>query len=303
MTFTTIDDFYVSDKDITDHNPSCTNDTSISLEQERASRYYGCGLVWEACQRLELPMNVACTAQVLFHRFYCKRRMQEYDVRIMSTSAFWLACKLEEVLECDDDSCLRLRDVLMMFYDCVLRRQEGGKRDEPYLLDLYSGYYSEFKERVIKGEREMLRCFGFVTHVEHAHPFVLTLGAQLGLASHKNILQSACSIVNDSLRTTLCVQVKAECVACSALFLAAQKHGHGLPHGWWDGCDVNWETLKMCCRTIASLFDGKDIRKETNTIILKTSSLSERMIFDRNNAIRISSKVCCVDHVMQKESG
>lgn len=254
MTFSTIDDFYLTNREIIDDNPTCRNG-KVSLEEERRLRYYGCGLVWEACRRLELPMNVACTAQVLFHRFYCKNSMQIYDVRIMSTSVFWMACKLEEVIDCDDVHSLRLRDVLMMFYDCILRCEDHEECEEPYLLDIYSGFYSIYKEEVIKAERDMLRCFGFVTHVEHAHPFVLTLGAQLGLGPHKQILQSACNIVNDSLRTTLCVQVRAEFVACSALFLAAQKHGHCLPHGWWNGCNVDWETLKMCCVTLAQMYE------------------------------------------------
>ena len=283
MTFTTIDDFYVTERDITEDNPSCRNGY-VLLEAERALRYYGCGIVWEACQRLELPMNVACTAQVLFHRFYCKNSMQEYDVRVLSASAFWLACKLEEVIDCDDEACLRLRDVLMMFYDCVLRREDEEERKEPYVLNVYSGFYSTFKESVIKGEREMLRCFGFVTHVEHAHPFVLTLGAQLGLGSHKHILQTACNIVNDSLRTTLCVQVRAEFVACSALFLAAQKHGHCLPHGWWEGCAVDWETLKMCCRTIGNLYEEE--KKSTGKYI-QVSSETYFLVFDTHAAIKV----------------
>lgn len=292
MTFSIIDDFYVTDKEITQENPTCsccTTSGPVSLEDERALRYYGCGLIWEACRRLALPMSVACTAQVLFHRFYCKNSMQMYDVRVMSTSVFWMACKLEEVIDCDDVQCLRLRDVLMMFYDCILRREyDQGGNQEPYLLDIYSGFYSLFKEEVIKMERDMLRCFGFVTHVEHAHPFVLTLGAQLGLGSQKHILQSACNIVNDSLRTTLCVRVKAEFVACSALFLAAEKHGQCLPHGWWEGCHVDWATLKMCCTTILHLY--KESRAESSYLDI-SSSETPFLPFDIKHTVQARSKV------------
>ena len=251
MTFTTIDDFYVSETDLHDSNPSIQKD-GVPVLVEQGLRHYGCCLIWQACHCLELPTTVACTAQVLFHRFYCKNSMGSYDVRVMGASVLWMACKLEEVLACDDVESIRLRDVLMVFYDCIMRA--NGNKDKSMMLNLYSGFYSSFKDEVIKAERDMLRCFGFVTHVEHAHPLVLAVGSQLGLP--RTLLQSACNIVNDSLRTTLCVRFKAENVACAALFLAAQKHGHTLPYHWWKGCDVNWESLRTCCDVIIDLYEN-----------------------------------------------
>ncbi|KAI8112094.1 hypothetical protein M9434_003418 [Picochlorum sp. BPE23] len=249
MTFSTIDDFYVDAGVVKDGTPSRIRD-NVSREVEEGLRRYGCALIVRACLRLELPTSVACTAQVLLHRFYCKHSVVEYDVRVMSVSAFWLACKLEEVIQSDKSGCLTLRDVLVMFYDGIRREENGGFM----LLDIYGGFYVAFKDAVVRGERDMLRCFGFVTHVEHAHPFVLSLGAQLGLDT--SVLQTACNIVNDSLRTTLCVRVKAHCVACAALLFAARRHGHGLPHGWWYGCGVEWKTIRLCCEELIDLYES-----------------------------------------------
>ena len=86
--------------------------------------------------------------------------------------------------------------------------------------------------------------------------------------------------------------MRAECVACSALFLAAQKHGHGLPHGWWEGCDVDWETLKMCCKTIGTLY-GEGVKETNTSVITRKESSTYRIIFDWRNSIRMPSKVGC----------
>ncbi len=48
--------------------------------------------------------------------------------------AFWLGAKLEEVIEIDSPTKLRLRDVLTVFYR-IIRRREGRPLD---VLDPYS---------------------------------------------------------------------------------------------------------------------------------------------------------------------
>ncbi len=273
MTFHTIDDFYVSEDELA-QSPSAKD--GVSGEVERRLRRYGCSLIWQACHRLDLsnssnssnssshlPMSVYATASSLLQRFYCKSSFAEYDVRIMAPALFWMSCKLEEAIDCDDSSKLRLRDVLVMFYDCICRgpgvsAATAATEGKVYMLNVYSMFYASFKEDVIKAERDMLRCFGFVMHVEHAAPFVLTLGAQLGMASPKDILQTAYNIASDSLRTTLCVRVKAECVACAALFLAAERHGRVLPEDWWEGCGVDWNSMEACCRAIVEMYDEVD---------------------------------------------
>ena len=255
MTFSNIDDFYVSDAELRQLSPSLVKH-GVSYPDEQSLRSYGATLIWQACYRLELPMSVACTASVLLHRFYCKESLGDFDIRVMSAAVFWMACKLEEVIDCDDPSTLRLRDVLVMFYDCICRQGSLEDNTSMFLLNIYSEFYASFKEAVIKSERDLLRSFGFVMHVEKPIPFVLTLGAQLGLGSRKDILQTACNIASDSLRTTLCVRARAECVACAALFMAAQKHGYALPDDWWLGCGVEWTLMELCCSALVDLYEG-----------------------------------------------
>lgn len=256
MIFSTVDDFYLNSQDII-YSPSVKDDISPSTEAKL--RHYGCHIICESCKGLGLPQTVACTAQVLLHRYYCKESLKRFDVNVMAVSMFWLACKLEEVIDIDDPNKIRLRDVLVMFYH-VTRKVRYGIPDGG-LLDIFSLFYARYKDEVVKGERHALRQFGFVPHVEHAHPFTLMLGAQLGMG--KGALQHACNIINDSLRTTLCVRFRSEYVACAAIVLAGQKFGKRLPNEWWTACGVSTSDLIAVCKVIVELYtkdSGEDGR-------------------------------------------
>ena len=61
----------------------------MSEEDEFAMRVHGCELVQEAAVLLKASQQVACTGQVLLHRFYAKRSMVKFDVRrVAATSVF-----------------------------------------------------------------------------------------------------------------------------------------------------------------------------------------------------------------------
>jgi len=131
MIYAGLDDFYLSQEQLLD-SPSHAD--GVPPAQEAQLRRYGCDIIGDAVVLLSLPQGVACTAQVLLHRFYCKRSLAHFDVKVMAMAMFWLAAKLEEVVEIDSDGKLRLRDVLCVFYRVIRRRD--GKSLEP--LDPYS---------------------------------------------------------------------------------------------------------------------------------------------------------------------
>ena len=248
MIYTALDDFYLSAEEI-ESSPSRRAGVAAQLEWQL--RRFGCDVIAEAVVLLDLPQVVACTAQVLLQRFYCKRSLVHTDVKIASISAFWLASKLEEVIEIDSPNKLRLRNVITVFYR-VFKRREGGDLD---ILDPYSSRYDEIKTEVVRGERQMLRCFGFIVQVEHPHRFVLTFGGLLGL--ERGPLQEAWNIANDSLRTMLCVTHSAECVACGLLFLAVRRLGIPMPeqpYSWWEAFGVSTDTVFSVVATMTDLY-------------------------------------------------
>ena len=54
----------------------------VSAELEAQLRLYGCELIQEAGCLLKLSQAVMATGQVLLHRFYCKRPLTKYDVKV-----------------------------------------------------------------------------------------------------------------------------------------------------------------------------------------------------------------------------
>lgn len=277
MIYTALDDFYLSAQEI-ELSPSRRAGVPAALEWQL--RRFGCDVIAEAVVLLGLPQVVACTAQVLLQRFYCKRSLVHTDVKIAAMSSFWLAAKLEEVIEIDSPNKLRLRNVITVFYR-VFKRREGGDLD---IIDPYSSRYDEIKAEVVRGERQMLRSFGFIVQVEHPHRFVLTFGGLLGLG--REPLQEAWNIANDSLRTMLCVTQPAECVACGVLFMALRRLNIPMPehpNSWWEAFGVSTETVISTVGTMSELYTkdrpqyvalGKDFTADSKSQVTNNPPVS-----------------------------
>lgn len=76
-----IDNFYLS-KEQLENSPSRLR--GVDAETEKRLRVYGCDRIQRAVILLKLPQVVAATAQILFHRFYSKKDLREWHVRVCS---------------------------------------------------------------------------------------------------------------------------------------------------------------------------------------------------------------------------
>ena len=241
MIVTNVDNFYVTDDKII-NSPS--RERGVSEEDEFAMRVHGCELVQEAAVLLKASQQVACTGQVLLHRFYAKRSMVKFDVRRVAATAVFLACKLEE--------CPRkLRDVVNVFHRMSRRRE----RKPLTHLEYFSKRYEDVKADLVRVERHMLREFGFCIHAEHPHKFVLNYLRMMG--QNTSLMNAAWKIANDSLRTTLCIRFKADKVAVACIYLAARQLGVVLPEDppWWDLFDVTRASIEMMCESILAVYE------------------------------------------------
>ncbi|RMZ55819.1 hypothetical protein APUTEX25_003785, partial [Auxenochlorella protothecoides] len=224
----------------------------VDAATEDQLRRFGCGMLQRAVVLLGLPQGVAVTAQVLLHRFYCRRSLKKFDVKVTSIAAFWLAAKLEEVVEIDRPDRLRLRDVLTTFHR-LLARAAGSPVPAP--LDPHSARYAELKAAVVRDERHLLRALGFVIGAEQPHRFVLNYGA-LVLGAGTRVQQEAWNLANDSLHTTLCLTLRPEVVACGILFLAARRLGIPLPEAppWWQPLGATTQQVHAVAAALCQLY-------------------------------------------------
>ena len=83
MIYTNIDNFYVGKEEL-ESSPS--HRVGVESGVVLQLRTYGCELIQEGGCLLKLPQVVMATGQVLFHRFYCKQSMTEYDVKVGALS-------------------------------------------------------------------------------------------------------------------------------------------------------------------------------------------------------------------------
>lgn len=79
-----LDNFYLSSEQL-DDTPS--RRAGVDAETEKRLRYYGCDRIQRAVVLLGLPQVVAATAQTLLHRFYCKKDLQEWHIRVRTCTA------------------------------------------------------------------------------------------------------------------------------------------------------------------------------------------------------------------------
>jgi len=158
MIYTTIDNFYLTDEAL-ENSPSRRD--GIDRDTENTLRMYGCELIQEAGILLAFEQAVMATAQVLFHRFYCKRSMKAFNVKVrrwlnrpdaavfapvdvlhcslqkVAATALWEGAKLEEVKEVSTEPGLLLRMVMIAIDRCTARREMPEGRKLP-VLDLHS---------------------------------------------------------------------------------------------------------------------------------------------------------------------
>ena len=235
------DTFYLTDDQIAD---SPSRRAGMDEETEFRLKVYGCELVQEAAVLLRAEQAVACTGQVLLHRFYAKRSLTKFDVERVAATMVFLACKLEECPR-------RLREVINVFHRMTCRRR--GAPLEP--LHHLGQEYEDIKQDLIRTERHALREFGFCIHVEHPHKFVLNYLRMFELG--KDVMQRAWNYANDSLRTSLCVRFRADAVAAACVHLAARTENVGLPEDppWWSLFQVTEDGLRVMSESILALYE------------------------------------------------
>jgi hypothetical protein len=79
-----LDSFYLTEEQL-DNSPS--RQDGIDKDTEANLRMYGCEVIQEAGIMLSFDQVVMATGQVLLHRFYCKRSMKSFNVKVGAAAA------------------------------------------------------------------------------------------------------------------------------------------------------------------------------------------------------------------------
>lgn len=198
------------------------------------------------------------SAQTILHRFYYRKSLKKFDVRLVVTSSLLLACKLEE----DPRRVKNLIDVVHL----LSKAEDAGvaiseDNIDEFLLDHDSTEFEVARAETFRCERYILRELGFMVSqtLVHPHRYILQYIHALckgDYVSTNKLSQIAWGYLNDSMRTTLCCEVQPAVVAVGSIFLAACDLNLPLAKetGWYELFDVTWEDVVKVCTRILSLY-------------------------------------------------
>lgn len=222
-----------------------TIENALELNRDLFVALYGCELINQAGIMLQTSQVVIATAQVVFHRFYKKKKrsVKDFPPFHVAMACVYLATKVEEEKR-------RHRDILNVFDR--LQKKRAGK--VPNVLDPYGKRYSKWKNVMMKLELNILCDLGYILKVEHPHKFILNYINVLDAG--EKVAQKAWSYLNDSLRIPKIIEIKPEVMACSAIFLAARKLQVKLPDNpaWYELFDATRDEIERVSRMICELY-------------------------------------------------
>jgi len=217
--------------------------------RENECRLTTCAFLQESGQKLRLPQLSIATAIVFYHRFYARESYENYERFQVATTCLFLASKVEETPR-------KLRDVIVESYKVQHNTVQPPENDQEFF---------RLKEQVLICERELLRVLGFDLAVEHAYRPLLAYVKSI--SGPRDLAQIAWNFINDSLRTTICLQYAPRCVAAAAAVMASEyleskqrpfplpPHPKGTDGKWHHAFQVRESTVRTIVDQIKRMYD------------------------------------------------
>uniref|UniRef100_A0A2K5I001 Cyclin-like domain-containing protein n=1 Tax=Colobus angolensis palliatus TaxID=336983 RepID=A0A2K5I001_COLAP len=195
----------------------------VEADKELSCRQQAANLIQEMGQRLNVSQLTINTAIVYMHRFYMHHSFTKFNKNIISSTALFLAAKVEE-------QARKLEHVIKVAHACLHPL-------EPLLDTKCDTTQQLYKSRL----PILLIVSGFEITIEHPHTDVVKC-TQLVRAS-KDLAQTSYFMATNSLHlTTFCLQYKPTVIACVCIHLACKWSNWEIPVStdgkhWWEYVD------------------------------------------------------------------
>jgi len=228
-----------------------TNFTRTELRDDASNPDYvqtcklrraACAFLSDTGAHLKMPQLTIATATVLFHRFYAIHQIKDKDKDLTAMTCLFLAGKVEETPR-------KLKHVIEIGFKYLHHRDVNQKDKE-------TEEYLQLREQVLLHEFLLLQTLGFDLQIDH--PYKNLLAVVRSLKADKELAQFAWNFVNDSLRTTVCLQYPPSVVALACIYLAAKYRRSILGDGkkWWTEHSVTLVQLHDIARQILELYEN-----------------------------------------------
>lgn len=224
--------WFYTREEIEQNSPSRLD--GINLKEETYQRWCYNSFLQELGQRLNNPQKSIATAIVLCQRFFTRQSLAKNDPKIVAIICMFIAGKVE-------GSPRPAGDVLVVSYR-VLHNKEPF-RDE----------YERLKKIVLTGEKLVLSTLRCDLEIEHPYNLVMDwVKRSVKPEDGKRLCQATFNFVNDSLRTSLCLQYRPSQIAAAAIYLGLSMCKIKLD---CDGEKVWWREFDVTKRQLLEIFD------------------------------------------------
>jgi hypothetical protein len=230
---------------------SPSRNDGISFELERGYRSKTAWFIEGLGKELKFNRFVVSTAQVLSHRFFVYQSFKQHDRFIISVASLFLAAKVEE-------SMIKYKHLQTTVKAYIHYRKKSTAN--------FDADPKEIETKVLVAERILLQTLCF--DVQVTHPYVdamkkiRILKPYIPQETQKEFHQVAVNIINDSYRTTLCLQYPPEQIGIGAIFTAAMYMGlqpltiRNRESTWYEllETDIDENSLKNICEQLMDAY-------------------------------------------------
>uniref|UniRef100_A0A7C9E0Q7 Cyclin-like domain-containing protein n=1 Tax=Opuntia streptacantha TaxID=393608 RepID=A0A7C9E0Q7_OPUST len=246
-------------------NGSPSRKDGIDRVRESSLRKSYCSFLKDLGMKLRVSPVTTATATMFCHRFYMHQSHAKNDWQTIATACMFLACKAE-------DNLRPLRDVTIVAYEMIYKWDPSA----PERIRQREVYQKQ-KELILDAEHLLLVTIAFDICIKH--PFRPLVDALKRLKiSNNEVAKVAWNLVNEWLRTTICLQYKPHYIAAASLSVAAKLLNFTLPtnegKAWWMQFDVSPKQLEEVTQQMLRYFkhDEKQKAPQAPTNLMKTTA-------------------------------
>ncbi|KAK6097614.1 hypothetical protein MT418_001719 [Batrachochytrium dendrobatidis] len=233
---------------LADMQNSPSINAGFTFVKETSCRMKGCmfmATVGMAINVTQTSIGIAC---VLLHRFYLRNSLKDFDFHDVGAACLFLACKIHETPK-------RFKDLIIA---CA---RKSHKDDSLPIID-GSKEFRRWQETILYHEEIVLTSLCFDLNVDTPYDILMRMGTELNVT--KQLRQIAWSIVNDILRTTLCVRSTPSCIAAGSLLFAIRilddPDGEGVSEqNFWELCKCDHSKVEAVMEEIIELYSSQEL--------------------------------------------
>ncbi|KAJ9503409.1 hypothetical protein H2202_001563 [Exophiala xenobiotica] len=240
----------------------------MPVPQELANRQKGVNFITQVGIMLKLPQLTLATASVYLHRFFMRHAMVQnnkpglhhYSV---AATALFLATKVEE-------NYRKMREV--------------AQKQPNLVVDEQSKEYWKWRDTILHNEDLLLEALCFDLQLEQPYRILLDFLRLYGVQENKHLRNTSWAFLNDSLVTTMCLQLSPSAIAGSALYMGVKFAGITLPDDergrpWWEHLQLEVLDIQRGCNVMADVYENPALpRQGQKDAYTKDEDLS---MFDR----------------------